>query len=199
MRPAFLGALGLLATASALAQSTQTVYINGVAVQATATQQGGETYYRFRAGDLKRIGALTAGGVTPKTDAIRGCVGDTLFNGVYSVQLQGVGVVDGRWTATLVLKNASAKPLWSYMVFDPSDVSVADGAGKSVAMSNYVGGWVKDAVPPGTQTRLQPTVAPGPYQRLLIRPGADSLKELNQAKLPLAKIYNMEFDLTCKK
>ena len=175
--------------------------INGVELQATATTKNGETYYQFKASDLKRIGAITAGGVTPKTDAIKGCLGDTLFNGVYSVQLIKAGNVDGAFGVTLKLSNASKQQLYNFMAFSPSEVVAATDS-SAVPLNNYKGQWI-DTVFPGTSVTLQTETdnqgAATRWTRLLIRPGADSIKALQKAKMPLAKVYNMEFNLTCTK
>ncbi|GAA5437053.1 hypothetical protein ACMT4L_14075 [Deinococcus sp. A31D244] len=192
--------LSVLTAQSALAQTTRTVFINGVALQATPVQKGGQTYYQFSETDLKRVGAITAGGVTPNTDAIRGCVGDTLFNGVYTVQLLQVGLDDDRFTAKLRVSNASKQELHNFMIFAPGDLYVANGAANATSMPNYDGQWI-DTLLPGTNVTLQASTGSQPagtnWTRLLIRPPADAIKELQQAKLPLARIYNMEFDLTC--
>lgn len=201
-----IGVAWLFAASPALAQANQaqtgqTVFINGVALQATATQKNGETYYQFKASDLKRIGAITAGGVTPKTDAIKGCVGDTLFNGVYSVQLVKAGNVDGAFGVTLKLSNASRQQLYNFMAFSPLEV-VAATESSAVPLNNYQVSWI-DTLLPGTAVTLQAATgsdgAAIRWTRLLIRPGADSIRELQKAKMPLAKVYNMEFDLTCTK
>jgi hypothetical protein len=185
----------------AAAQSTRTVFINGVALQATATQRNGETYYQFRASDLQRIGALTAGGVSPRVDAIRGCVGDTLFNGVYSVQLLRAGPEDTRFGVQLKLTNASSQTLQNFMTFSPSEIYAAT-ATAATPLPNFQGRWI-DTLLPGTaiilRTQTDDRGAATRWTRLLIRPDADAVRELQKARLPLARIYNLEFDLTCQK
>lgn len=196
--------LALLLAGTAAAQTTpptQTVFINGVALKATPITRNGVAYYQLSADDLKRVGAITAGGVTPKVSAIRGCVGDTLFNGVYTVQLLNTFTDGDRFGATLLLANASKQTLHNFMMFSPSDVQVANKADNVLPLNNYVDRWTEQ-VPAGAKTTLQTTTnntTQKDWTRLLIRPGADSIKELQQAKLPLAKVYNMEFDLTCQK
>ncbi|GAA4022307.1 hypothetical protein GCM10022631_40960 [Deinococcus rubellus] len=179
-----IGAAWLVAVSPALPQTDQvqtgqTVFINGVALQTTATQKNGETYYQFRASDLKRIGAITAGGVKPRTDAVKGCVGDTLFNGVYSVQLVKAGNVDGAFGVTLKLSNAS-KQLYNFMAFAPSDVVAATDF-STAPLNNYQGSWI-DTLLPGTAVTLQAVTgsdgAVTKWPRLLIRPSADAVKEL---------------------
>lgn len=194
--------LSLLSLQPALAQSTRTVFINGVALQATPFQKNGQTYYQFSEADLKRVGAITAGGVAPKIPAIRGCVGDTLFNGVYTVQLLQAGMDGDRFSAKLKVSNAARKPLYNFMAFSPSDVYGVTGTANAIEMSNATGPWI-DTMLPGTtmtlQTSTNNTVAGTTFTRLVIRPDADSVKRLQEEKMPLAKVYNMEFDLTCKK
>ncbi|TSA83125.1 hypothetical protein FNU79_12385 [Deinococcus detaillensis] len=195
----YLGAISLFGTAAA--QTNQQVFINGVALQATTSTKNGETYYQFKASDLKRAGAITAGGVKPKTDAIKGCVGDTLFNGVYSVQLIKAGVSDDRFSVTLKLSNASKQELSSFSVFNATNVVAATDT-SAMTFNNFVGDQTS-ALLPGTSTTFQ-AVTGGEggatkWTRLLIRPGSDAIKYLQQQKYPLAKIYNMEFNLTCTK
>lgn len=192
--------LAALLTGSALAQSSQTVFINGVGLPATTVQKNGQTYYQLSAADLKRVGALTAGGVAPKIDALRGCVGDTLFNGVYTVQLVRRADEDGQHGVVLKVSNASKQKLYNFMLFNPSDVSLATTNAQAVETSNYDNGWFTELLP-GTNVTVQPyaNTTVSNWTRLLIRPDAQSLKELQEAKLPLAKVYNMEFDLTCTK
>ena len=200
-RSVLFGASLWLASAGALAQTTQTVFINGVALQTTATQKNGETYYQFKSSDLKRIGAITAGGVSPKIDAVKGCVGDTLFNGVYSVQLIKAGKNESRFGVTLKLSNASKQTLHNFMAFSPSDV-VAATASSATPLNNYEGNWVETLLPGTSMTLKTETGNDGAgtkWTRLLIRPSKEAVRELQEAKMPLAKIYNMEFDLTCTK
>ena len=200
-RSVLFGASLWLVSAGALAQTTQTVFINGVALQTTATQKNGETYYQFKSSDLKRIGAITAGGVSPKIDAVKGCVGDTLFNGVYSVQLIKAGKNESRFGVTLKLSNASKQTLHNFMAFSPSDV-VAATASRATPLNNYEGNWVETLLPGTSMTLKTETGNDGAgtkWTRLLIRPSKEAVRELQEAKMPLAKIYNMEFDLTCTK
>ncbi|AZI41704.1 hypothetical protein EHF33_02205 [Deinococcus psychrotolerans] len=196
----YLGAISLFGAAAA-AQTNQQVFINGVALQATTSTKNGETYYQFKASDLKRAGAITAGGVKPKTDAIKGCVGDTLFNGVYSVQLIKFGMDGDRFGVTLKLSNASKQELHNFMAFSPSDVVVATND-SAAPLNNYKNQWIETLLP-GTSMTLQTETdnrgTATKWTRLLIRPSADAVKELQKAKLPLAQIYNMEFDLICNK
>lgn len=200
--PTLLLSLGLLTLTPAVAQATQTVFINGVALQATPVQKGSETYYQFRASDLKRIGAITAGGVIPKIDTIRGCVGDTLFNGVYTVQLLQAGLTDGRFTVKLNVANASKQKIHNVMTFSPGDLYVASGTANAMALPHSTGRWIETLLP-GTGTALHTSSDALPpevsWTRVPLRPGSEAVKSLQQAKLPLAKVYNMEFDLTCKK
>ncbi|QFP76608.1 hypothetical protein [Deinococcus sp. AJ005] len=190
-----------LLSAPALAQATQQIFINGVELQATATTKDGETYYQFKASDLKRIGAITAGGVISNIEAVKGCVGDTLFNGVYTVQLVKAGNEDGTFGVTLKLSSASRQQLYNFMAFSPSEVVAATDSSAD-PLNNHVGPWI-DTLLPGTSVTLHTRTgnqgAATKWTRLLIRPGAESIKELQKAKMPLAKVYNMEFDLTCKK
>ncbi|WP_309572672.1 hypothetical protein [Deinococcus sp.] len=69
-------------------------------------------------------------------------------------------------------------------------------------MPNTTGPWV-DTLLPGAvmtlRTSTSNTSAGMVWTRLLIRPGINSIKELQITKMPLAKACNMEFDLTCKK
>lgn len=199
--PSTLAGLALLGASYALAQASQTIFVNGVGLQATTSTKNGETYYQFKASDLKRIGAITAGGVTPKTDAIKGCLGDTLFDGVYSVQLIKAGNVDSTFGVTLKLSNASKQQLYNFMAFSPSEV-IAATDDTAAPLNNYRGGWINTLLP-GTAVTLQTATgsdgAATKWTRLLIRPSAGSIKELQKAKMPLAKVYNMEFDLTCTK
>ncbi|EYB69577.1 hypothetical protein DEIPH_ctg004orf0097 [Deinococcus phoenicis] len=180
---------------------TRTVFINGVALPATPVQKNGETYYQLRASDLKRVGAITAGGVTPNIEAVKGCVGDTLFNGVYTVQLLSVAQNGERFGAVLKVSNASKKELQNFMLFYPADVKAVNRAGNAVETNNYDGPWF-DRLLPGTHVTVRPSTGNTnirDFTRLLIRPGASFIKELRDAQLPLAKVYNMESDLTCKK
>lgn len=198
--PLLLG-LAVLTALPAQAQTPQTVFINGVALQASTTTKNGETYYQFKASDLKRIGAITAGGVIPKIEAVRGCVGDTLFNGVYTVQLLEAGNEDSAFGVTLKLSNASKGKLYNFMAFSPSNVVAATDSG-TLPLNNYVGQWI-DTLLPGTSitlhTRTDTHGAATKWTRLLIRPEASAVRDMQKAGLPLAKVYNMEFDLTCKK
>lgn len=190
----------LLALGLASAQ-TQTVFINGVGLPATKVSEGGVTYYKLKADDLARVGAITAGGVTPKVDAVKGCVGDTLFNGVYTVQLLGTAWDGDRFGVTLKVSNASKGELQNFMMFGPSDVKAANKAGEAVDMPNYSGPWI-DKLLPGSNITLK-TFTSGTNQkdwtRILLRPTASAIRDLQKEKLPLAKVYNMEWDLTCQK
>lgn len=200
MNKTLLIMLTLITMSGALAQQTQTVFINGVGLQATTVTEKGVTYYKLKADDLKRVEAITAGGVTPKIDAVKGCVGDTLFNGVYTVQLVNTYWDGDRFGVTLKLSNASKQELRNYMTFSPSDVKAANKAGNAVEMGNS-GDWIQTLLP-GANLVMKTTTSSTDqkdWTRILIRPDADSIKELQQAKMPLAKVYNMEFDLTCKK
>ncbi|MFB9992508.1 hypothetical protein ACFFLM_11070 [Deinococcus oregonensis] len=192
--------LAALLTGTGVAQS-QTLFINGVALQAKPVQLNGETYYQFRASDLTRVGAITAGGISPNIQAIKGCVGDTLFNGVYTVQLLKVLRESGRFGVTVKVSNASKKELYNFMLFSPSDVKAATGTGQALDLNNYETSWVEKLLPGAniTLTTYNDTVAAKGFTRLLIRPKTDALEEIREAKLPLAKVYNMEFDLTCQK
>lgn len=191
--------LAALLTGTGVAQS-QTLFINGVALQAKPVQLNGETYYQLRASDLTRVGAITAGGVSPNTQAIKGCVGDTLFNGVYTVQLLKTIREGGRFGVTLKVSNASKKELYNFMLFSPSDVKAATGTGQALDLQNYDGAWLEKLLPGAntTVTTYTTTAAAKGFTRLLIRPGTDALQEIREAKLPLAKVYNMEFDLSCQ-
>lgn len=192
--------LAALLTGTGLAQS-QTLFINGVALQAKPVKLNGETYYQLRASDLTRVGAITPGGVLPNIQAIKGCVGDTLFNGVYTVQLVKAIRESDRFGVTLKVSNASKKELFNFMLFSPSDVKAATGTGQALDLQNYDGSWLEKLLPGAntTVTTYNSTTAAKGFTRLLIRPGADALQDLREAKLPLAKVYNMEFDLTCQK
>ncbi|MFC4640236.1 hypothetical protein [Deinococcus hohokamensis] len=193
--------LAALLTGLASAQ-TQTVFINGVALPSTPVQVGGVTYYQFKASDLQRVGALTAGGVKPKIEAVKGCVGDTLFNGVYTVQLLGTAKAGDRFGVILRVSNASKKTLSNFMMFSPSDVNAATAGGSATKMPNYDGPWLDDLLP-GSNVTVRTFTGnlskDQGFTRLLIRPDADAVKELKKERLPLARVYNMEFDLTCKK
>lgn len=183
------------------APPTQTVFINGVALKAIPITRSGVSYYQLRADDLGRVGAITAGGVTPKISAVKGCVGDTLFNGVYTVQLLNTFWDGDRFGATLRLANASKQPLHNFMAFSPGDVVAANKADNTLPLRNYAGNWI-ETLPPGAKITLKTTTentTQKGWTRLLIRPGDDNVRELQKAKLPLAKVYNMEFDLTCNK
>lgn len=192
--------LTLLLCGGAIAQ-TQTVFINGVGLTATQVTEKGVAYYKLKADDLKRVGAITAGGVTPKVDAVKGCVGDTLFNGVYTVQLLDTAWDGDRFSVTLKVANASKQQLYNFMAFSPNDVKAANKAGNAEAMPNLDGPWV-DELLPGSNITVKTRTGNGSrkdWTRILVRPSADSIKELQDKKLPLAKLYNMEWDLTCKK
>jgi len=199
MKKLFL--VAALLTGTVLAQ-TQTVFINGVALNAKPVKLNGETYYQLKASDLTRVGAITAGGVKPNNDAIKGCVGDTLFNGVYSVQLLKVDRRSDRFGVTLKVANASKQELYNFLLFSPGDVKAATKGGQSLDLTNYDGAWLEKLLP-GANATVTPytssTTAAQGLTRLLIRPDADGVKGLQQAKLPLAKLYNMEFDLSCEK
>jgi hypothetical protein len=190
-----------LLTSTSAAQ-TQTVYINGVALTAKPVKLNGEMYYQLKASDLTRVGAITAGGVKPNTEAIRGCVGDTLFNGVYSVQLLKVYREEDRFGVNLKVANASKKELYNFLLFSPGDVKAATKGGQSQDLNNYDGSWLEKLLP-GANTTVTTytgsTNAAQGFTRLLIRPSADAVKGLQEAKFPLAKLYNMEFDLSCTK
>lgn len=192
--------LAALLTGTGLAQS-QTLFINGVALQAKPVKLNGETYYQLRASDLTRVGAITAGGVSPNIQAVKGCVGDTLFNGVYTVQLLKVIRESGRFGVTLKVSNASQKELFNFMLFSPSDVKAATSAGQAIELQNYDGPWLEKLLAGAntTVTTYNNTDAAKGLTRLLIRPGTGALQEIRDAKLPLAKVYNMEFDLSCQK
>ena len=60
---------------------------------------------------------------------------------------------------------------------------------------------VQDDPEPQARRRfdLPPSTTQKDWTRVLIRPGTNGIKKLQEARLPLAKVYNMEFDLTCKK
>lgn len=194
----------LLLAGTAAAQTTppsQTVFINGVALNATQVTRDGAVYYQLRADDLKRVGAITAGGVTPKISALKGCVGDTLFNGVYTVQLLNTYWDGDRFGVTLLFANASKQTLHNYMTFSPGDVQVANKADNVLQLTQYEDSWIQ-TVPAGAKTTVKTTTSSTTqrdWTRVLIRPSADGIRRLQEAKLPLAKVYNMEFDLTCKK
>ena len=191
----------LAGTATAQTTPSQTVFINGVALSATQITQSGVVYYQLRADDLKRVGAITAGGVTPKISALKGCVGDTLFNGVYTVQLLNTYWDGDRFGVTLLLANASKQTLHNYMTFSPADVQVANKADNVLQLTQYEDSWIQ-TVPAGAKTTVKTTTSnttQKDWTRVLIRPSADGIRRLQEAKLPLAKVYNMEFDLTCKK
>ncbi|MFC3859669.1 hypothetical protein ACFOPQ_02685 [Deinococcus antarcticus] len=193
--------LGFLLVASVATAQTQTVFINGVGLQATPVTEKGVVYYKFKADDLKRVGAITAGGVTPKMEAVKGCVGDTLFNGVYTVQLLNTFWEGDRFGATLKIANASKQELHNFMLPSPSDVKAANKAGNAVEMPNDEDGWL-DTLLPGANTTVKTmtdNIKQKGWTRLLVRPSASSIRELQDDKLPLAKVYNMEFDLTCTK
>lgn len=197
MKPIFLTTLLL---ASVAAAQTQTVFINGVGLQATPVTEKGVTYYKLKADDLKRVGAITAGGVTPKIDAIKGCVGDTLFNGVYTVQLIDTYWDGDRFGVILKLANASKQQLYNFMSFSPSDVKAANKAGNAEELTNSED-WMSTLMP-GANITMKTTTGNSSrkdWTRILIRPSDNSIKELRDNKMPLAKVYNMEWDLTCKK
>ena len=111
------------------------------------------------------------------------------------------GIVDKdiNWS----LANASKQQLYNFMAFSPSDVVAATSSNQAVAMPNYTGQWIGSGLLPGTALTLETSTgssgAATPWTRLMIRPNKESIKELQRAKMPLAKVYNMEFDLTCKK
>ena len=85
------------------------------------------------------------------------------------------------------------------MAFSPSEV-VAATASSAAPLNNSVDKSVESLLP-GTSITLQTETgndgAATRWTRLLIRPSKDAIQELQKARLPLAKVYNMEFDLTC--
>lgn len=84
--------------------------------------------------------------------------------------------------------------------FNPSDVKAANKAGSAVEMPNS-SNWIQTLLPGANITMKTSTSSTDrkDWTLILIRPDPDTIKELQQAKMPLAKVYNMEFDLTCKK
>lgn len=185
----------------AAAQKTQTVYINGQPVQAISTTVNGKPGLSFITSDLQKTGALTQGGSKP-VEAIQGCKGQTLFNGVLRVTLLEAGLKDDHYQVLFKISNGTNKEISiiNDSGFNYEYIWAADDKG-NVVKFNY---WDENNSPnssilPGstrtviflTNTSENPTFTP---TRVLWRIDDKSINK----NLPWAKVRNMEFKLECK-
>ena len=153
-----LFSLTLLALA---AQTTYKLVVNGHnAGQAIVV--GGQTYVPLAA--LKALGIPsklaggtlslgTAGGSNPLA-ALEGCIGETLFNGIWRAKVSKIEAIDinGQrgYGVTLELRNAtqqSLSPSDTQVKYDPGDIALALDDGTTLSMNRFDYAWLLEAIP----------------------------------------------------
>lgn len=206
MRKLALGALLIGTLTFALAQKTQTVYINGQPVQAISVTIGGKAYTQILTSDLIKTGALTQGGNTTVT-SIQGCKGQTLFNGVLRVTLLEAGEKKDKYdkiyyAVRFKIANGTNKEisnLPSDANFNYNYIYVASKEGQA----QQLGTWDEKESPnrsliQGGMTYVTLSIDASrmpqfKVSRILWRPDPKDI----DTSLPWAKLKNMEFALDC--
>lgn len=155
------GLMILVAVAYA-AQTTYKLIVNGQnAGQAIVVN--GQTYVPLAA--LRPLGISsslsggtltlgnTQGGSNPLT-ALEGCLGQTLFNGIWRAKVTKVEAIDANgqkgYGVTLELRNATSQslsPSDTNVKFDQGDIALALDDGSTLNMNRYDYAWLLEAIP----------------------------------------------------
>lgn len=210
---------GFIVLALAVAQAAQTTYkliINGQnAGQAIVVK--GQTYVPLAA--LKALGinsSLSAGTLTlgiaqggsNQLAAQEGCIGETLFNGIWRAKVSKVEAIDinGQkgYGLTLELRNAtkqSLSPADTNVKYSEGDIALALDDGSTVNMNRYDYAWVLETIP---------QAAPKTHQIQFFSDSAAKPSKLILRIEPIAKDSRLpvrystpdpsfRFNLTCQK
>lgn len=196
--------LGLLGVGLAQSQR-QTVFVNGVAVEATVSGQGADRTLLLLESDLQRIGALTPGGSAQTPGAIRGCIGDTLSNGAFTVKLVSAEQDGNKYNFAWELRNASSRNIdpHNYFTYRNEEVfnAMANADGEILRISYPSVG--SSAVPPGGLQRVTGQATNSGeianLNRVIFRLSDSLVDLLVRGGTPVLDRHNMEFDLTCTK
>jgi hypothetical protein len=170
--------LGVLMLGLALAQtgSGWTVVINGRPVPGRAIVVGGKTYVPLDALRASGITATTttgtlsltlpgaarpattpqAPGGTNQANAVEGCIGDQLFNGVLRLRVQKVEDLGRQWGVTIEVRNGTSKRLSTTAATGidiySEELSLATTDGNTLTNSSAGDDWssaIRQALPPG--------------------------------------------------
>lgn len=189
--------------ALAQANTAPTIYLNGTPIRGTVVTVGGKQFVQLPLSELQRSGAFVAGGSAP-IKAIRGCLGQPLFNGVTRLTLLSAGMKGSDYVVSFKLANGAQKKL-----LPPTDADVSSEnffAASDDGQVQQFDTWDDAHTPnhvltPGANLTTNFVLHTPPsfaVTRILFRPGADHLESGRLHGLPFAPVSAMEFMLKCK-